>query len=126
MLQLTTEQRIFIVIQYYSSKSAVKTKRKFATEFNKSINIKTVKRMIDKWTTNGTIQNLNKGNSGPPKSVTTQVNIALIKDRVEESLNTSVRKIAAHTQLKRESVRLILKKELNLKPYRIGMLQELF
>ena len=85
MLQLTTEQRIFVVNQYYSSKSPIKAKRKFATEFNRNINIKTVKRMFDKWTRNGTILNLNKGNSGPPKSVTTQVNIALIKDRIEES-----------------------------------------
>ena len=53
------------------------------------------------------------------------MNIALIKDRIEESPTTSVRKLAAQAYLKRESVRLILKKELSLKPYRIGMLQEL-
>jgi ABC-type thiamine transport system substrate-binding protein len=49
MMQLTTEQRVFIVKQYYSSGSPTKVKREFATEYNQDINIKTVNNVVDKW-----------------------------------------------------------------------------
>ena len=61
ILQLTTEQRIFIVKHYYWSYSPIKTKREFASKFNKSINIKTVKRVFDKWTRNGAISESEQG-----------------------------------------------------------------
>ena len=54
IMQLTTEQRVFIVKQYYSSGSLTKVKREFASEYN-HINIKTVNNVVDKWRRNETI-----------------------------------------------------------------------
>ena len=54
IMQLTTEQRVFIVKQYYSSGSLTKFKREFATEYNQDINIKTANNVVDKWRRNGT------------------------------------------------------------------------
>ena len=51
-MQLTTEQRVFIAEQYYSSGSPTKVEREFATEYNQDIN-KTVNNVVDKWGRNG-------------------------------------------------------------------------
>ena len=59
-MQLTTEQRVCIAKQYYSSCSPTKVKR----EFNN---------VVDKWRRNGNICNLNKGNSGRPTHVGTVI-----------------------------------------------------
>ena len=47
-MQLTTEQRVCIVKQYYSSGSTTKFKREFATEYNQDININTVNNVVDR------------------------------------------------------------------------------
>ena len=54
IMQLTTEQRVCIVKQYYSSGSPTKVKREFATEYNQDINIKTANNVVDEWRRNGT------------------------------------------------------------------------
>ena len=52
IMQLTTEQRVFIVKQYYSSSSPTKVKIEFATEYNRNINIKTVNSVLYIWSRN--------------------------------------------------------------------------
>ena len=66
IMQLTTEQRVFIVKQYYSSGSPTKVEREFATEYILDINIKIVNNVVDKWRRNGPMCNINKGYSGRP------------------------------------------------------------
>ena len=60
----------------------------------------------------------------PRLSVGTCAFVAMIEERINES-GQSLRKLAAETGLKRESVRRILKNDLKLKYFKLHMLQQL-
>ena len=113
-MQLTTEQRVFIVEQFYVTASPTKVKRAYVNKYRVNINLKTVDNLIKKWKDKGTILNQNKGHSGRQRSARSEENITKINERIKES-SQSVRKLAAETGLKRESVRRILKNDLKLK-----------
>ena len=66
------------------------------------------------WKDRGTILNHNKGHSGRKRTARSEENIAMIDERITES-SQSLRKLAAETGLKRESVRRILKNDIKLK-----------
>lgn len=63
-MQLTTEQRVFIVEQFYWTASPTKVKRANVNKYKGNINLKTVENLIKKWKDKGTILNQIKGHSG--------------------------------------------------------------
>ena len=81
--QLTSEQRVFIVVQYYSNKYPTKVKIAFANEYNLNINIKTVSNVAIEWRANGTIHNLNKGHSGCSKRVRSEENFVILNEIIQ-------------------------------------------
>ena len=123
-MQKTPEQRIFIVEQYILTVSRISVRRAFANQFRKNIDVKTEDRVMEKWRRKGSILNQNKGNSGPKRSVRTDENISSVKARIQKS-SQSVRKIAAELGINRESVLIILKKDLGLKSYKFQTSQQL-
>ena len=95
MFQLTNEQRVFVVEQYYENKSPTKVKRAFFCTYKANINVKTINSLVSKWKQNGTVHNRNKSNSGRSKHVRTEENVSnvweIIKDcqsRSEESVRS--------------------------------------
>ena len=60
---------------------------------------------------------------GRKRTVNSSNNRKIIKKRVERNSRVSMRKIARETGINRESVRLIAKKELGLKPYKLQKCQ---
>lgn len=67
---------------------------------------------------------MNKDHSGCKKSARTLQNINLARELIENESTNGIRKIAAMTNLKRESVRKILKTKLF--PYKLQCLQKLY
>ena len=123
-MQKTPEQHIFIVEQYILTLSRISVRRAFANQFRENIDVKTEDRVMEKWRRKGSILNQNKGNYGPKRSVRTDENISSVKARIQKS-SQSVRKIAAELGINRESVRIILKKDLGLKSYKFQTSQQL-
>ena len=125
MAQLTSNQRIIIVEEMIKLKSLVKVKRYLQTHHGVKVSELTIKRTYDKWKQFGSIKNVNKGNSGRKKNVRTHTNIALVKELIESDASKSVRKLSAELNLKRESIRNILKEDLKLYPYKVQCFQHL-
>ena len=123
-MQLTSEQRVFVVEQFYLTASPTKIKRAYFNKYRQEVSLNTINKLIIKWKDRGTILNQNKGHSGRKRSARSKENIAMIDERITES-SQSLRKLSAETGLKRESIRLILKHDLKLKPYKLHMSQQL-
>lgn len=123
-MQLSSEQRVFIVEQFYLTASPTKIKRAYFTKYRQEVSLNTINKWIIKWKDRGTIRNQNKGHSGRQRTARSEENIARIGARITES-SQSLRKLAAETGLKRESVRRILKNDLKLKSYKLHMSQQL-
>lgn len=124
-MQLTKQQRIFIVTQYIHNKSLQQIRQAFELQFpecapptNHTI-LKTFRKFQDK----GTILNLNKGNSGRLKTGRTPENINRIHDMLVEDPRVSTRR--NETGLSRCTVNRIIRKDLNWFPYRIEEHQQL-
>ena len=62
--------------------------------------------------------------SGRRRTVNTSVNCQIIRKRVKRNSRVSMRKIACETGMKRESVRQMAKRELNLMPYKVQLLTD--
>ena len=103
MSQLTTEQH-FIVERYHASHSSTQVKKSFAAEYHRKIDYKTVKRVVDKWKANGTIQNLNKEHSRRPMHARSELNIASVQLKIVESPSVSVRKLAAKVDISKATI----------------------
>lgn len=123
-MQLTSDQRVFVVEQFYLTASPTKIKRAYFNKYRQEVSLNTINKLIIKWKDRGTVLNQNKGHSGRKRSARSEENIAMIDERITES-SQSLRKLAAETGLKRESIRLILKQDLKLKPYKLHMSQQL-
>lgn len=123
-MQLTSEQRVFVVEQFYLTASPTKIKRAYFNKYRQEVSLNTINKLIIKWKDRGTILNQNKDHSGRKRTARSEENIAMIEERITES-SQSLRKLAAETGLKRESVRRILKHDLKLKSYKLHMSQQL-
>lgn len=124
-MQLTLEQRIFIVDSFGKQKSEVITLRAYQQKFGIGISRPTVKRVYNKWKENGTIHNLNKGNSGRKRTRRSEENVAVVRLNIMTDQHISVRKLSAVTQLSRATCHRICRKDLQLKPYKVQCHQEL-
>jgi hypothetical protein len=81
MVQLTTEQRIFIVLHYNTTHSLVSVQNAFRERFpdrNPPAHT-TILKNVRKYNIHGTSLNRNKTNSGRPKTARSEVNIEAVK-----------------------------------------------
>lgn len=110
MTQLTLNQRKFIVEEMVKTGSIAGTLRKFKMVYGFKTTRVTVQKNFQKWQTEFTVKNLNKGNSGRTITERTAENIEKVKALLEADDMKSTRKLAAETRLKRTTVRTIIKK----------------
>ena len=85
-MQLTTEQRAFIVEHFYVIASPTKVKRTYVNKYRVNINLKTVDNLSKKWKDKGTIFNQNNGHSGRQRSARLEENINKINERIRNLL----------------------------------------
>ena len=93
-MQLTTEQRIFVVTKYHETKSYNEVREAFARRFpnRNAPPKKTIYKNVLKYQQNGTSLNLNKGRSGRRVSVRTPDNIQLVRDALNANPQMSTRR----------------------------------
>lgn len=125
MAQLTVKQRQFVVEEMIKHGSVITTIRRFQARYGTRLSKRTVQTNYSKWNVHGTVLNLNKGNSGHPKTARTEARINMVRILINDDKTKSVRKLSAETQVKKTTVHVILKKELHLKPYKMQCHQEL-
>ncbi|KAF2363746.1 Transposase Tc1-like [Trinorchestia longiramus] len=116
-IQLTKEQRIFIVLEYETTKNCEQVKRVFNETFpeRNSPDKKTVYCTVRKFSEHGSISNRYKGNSGRKIIRRTENNIAIVQRAITENSITSVRR--NETNLSKSTFHRILKKDIRLHPY---------
>ncbi len=87
MVQLTTEQRIFIVLQYNRAQNTTEVQNIFRARYpNRDPPHKaTILRNVRKCSSEGTSPNLNKGNSGRRRTARSEQNIAAVRNLLEEN-----------------------------------------
>ena len=85
---------------------------------------KTILETVNKFHDTGTIQNLQKGHSGRPRTVQTEENTTTVEEFFEENPHCSTRRASAELALSRTSVRRILKK-VKMHPYKVQVFQQL-
>lgn len=114
----TLEQRKDIVSWYLESKSPTVVRRKYSLKYSSRCppRYNTILSMANRF--NRTFSLNDRQRPGRPKTARSNENICAVDAIVSESPTKSVRTIASESNLNRESVRLILVKELRLKPYR--------
>jgi transposase len=84
-MQLNSEQRVFIVEQFYLKTSPTKIKRGYFTKYRQEVSLNTIKKWIRQWRDIGTILNQNKGYSGRRRTGRSEENIAMIEERINKS-----------------------------------------
>ena len=82
MVQLTTEQRVFIVECYVRSRSYVTVQREFRERFpdREPPAKRTIQENVSKYHNFGTSLNRNKGNSGRSRTARTEENITQVRN----------------------------------------------
>lgn len=93
-MQLTVEQRVFVVSKYYETKSYAAVKEAFPQRFpnRNAPSNKTIYKNVLKYQESGTSLNLNKGRSGRRVSVRTPENIQLVRDALNRNPRISTRR----------------------------------
>ena len=133
MPQLTLEERIFLVEQYHKSVQFGRanqtnlrwTLATFSEHFHKEPpNRSTVFELVKKFDKDGTVENLNKGHSGRPRTARTNENHGIVFEKVVHSPKKSQRRISRELGIARSSVQRILN-DLGVHSYRIQLLQTL-
>ena len=124
-MQLTTEQRIFVVTKYHETKSYNEVREAFARRFpnRNAPPKKTIYKNVLKYQQNGTSLNLNKGRSGRRVSVRTPDNIQLVRDALNANPQMSTRR--NDVPVNRRSFQRIVRQDLQWHPYRIHVRHEL-
>ncbi|KAF2362035.1 Protein of unknown function DUF4817 [Trinorchestia longiramus] len=124
-MQLTKEQRTFIVLEYETTKKCEQVRRAFNETFpeRNSPDKKTVYRTVRKFNEHGSISNRYKGNSGRKIIQRTENNIAIVQRAITENPTTSVRR--NETNLSQSTFHRILKKDIRLHPYKMQIKHEL-
>lgn len=125
MVQLTTEQRVFVVSIYLETKSFLAVKDAFRRRFperNCPCN-STIRKNVEKYRQHGTSLNLNKQFSGRRKSVRTPENIEMVRDHLQENPQVSVRRNGLG--LHRSSLHRIIKHDLHWHPYKMHIRHQL-
>ena len=126
MVQLTLEQRVFVVTNFFSTKSYVEVQRLFRAAFpgrNPPTRM-TIHRNVNKYLQHATSQNRNREASGRKRTGRSNDNI----DRVQEALENNPKGIACRRNglgLSPSTFNRIVKKDLKWHPYKIRVRHEL-
>ena len=125
MVQLTIEQRVFIVLHYTKTQSIAAVQNAFLERFpDRNPPCKTtILRNFQKYSNAGTSLNLNKGNSGRRRTTRTEENIAAIRALLEENQRVSARRNPI--DIYSSSFNRITKFELRWHPYKMHVRHQL-
>ena len=121
--QLSLDERIFCVKEFYSSKNISLVRRSFENTFGTSVRWHTVKDIVTKFEETGSVGD-NKTRSGRPASVNTGSNQLIVEEVLTEKPRNSTRRLSEELAISRSSIRRIIK-ELGLKPWHPRLVQEL-
>lgn len=118
-MQLTREQRVFIVLNYQETKNYEIVRRNFEQKYPERMSPtkKTVRRTVQKFKEHGTTLNRNKGNSGRKRTAITPENIEIVQNVIAENPRSTIRR--NESGLSAATFHRILRKELRLKAYKI-------
>ena len=124
-MQLSKEQRIFIVAVHTETRSYKQVKERFDEAFPErtSPSKSTISSTIQKFNSKGSVLNQNKGNSGRIRTARSERNIEYVRQIIEDEPTISCRR--NHSGLTKSTFNRIVKKELNYHPYKIMTQQEL-
>lgn len=124
-MQLTVQQRVFVVTRYLETKSYNSVVQSFRETFpdRNPPTRRTVYENVRKYKNNGTSQNRNKGNSGRQRSIRTQENINMVRNILNENPTVSTRR--NDSELSQSSFSRITRLDMKWHPYRIRIRHEL-
>ena len=93
-MQLTTEQRVFLVTEWIHSGSLQQVAQAFHRRFSdRNVPAKsTIWKIVRNYQAEGTSLNLNKGRSGRPRSIRTEDNIAAVQQQLGENPQVSAKR----------------------------------
>lgn len=119
-MRYTIEQRQFIVTNFFVHGENLDIIRAIFTErFGIAApKNESMKAMVHKWQTFGSVHNRQKGRSGRRTTVSTEENIGLIQREFEENHEQSLRRAHQSLNISKTTIHRVLKKSLKLKPYK--------
>lgn len=118
-MQLTQEQRVFIVEEYFRSNNIAVVLNGFVGRFpdRRRPTRRTITKLLEKFQTRGTVKNQNAGNSGRLRTARTPENVELVRQTLEENPEISARRNGLG--LSRSTFNKITLLDLNYHPYRM-------
>ena len=125
MPTLTTAERVFLVKRYFKNGESVEiTLRKFSSTYKNRPrpHHSTLKLLIDRWERTGSVCDDNT-NKGHPVTVRTPEKVDQAAAILEHDPNISHRRLAQAIGTSRETARIIMRKDLQLFPYKIQLTQ---
>ncbi|XP_045504404.1 uncharacterized protein LOC123701036 [Colias croceus] len=128
-MSFTGEQRAFCVRAYFqNNNSLIRVRRLYRLNYrlrhiDETPSNSTILSWIRSFNTTGNTTGSKK--SGRPRSVRTVENIELVASSVQRQPQLSIRKRQSQLGMSRATVHRILRSDLNLKPYKIQIVQEL-
>jgi transposase len=128
MATYSTEQRVFILKEYYLSQKHPETvRRRFRKEYNTkdAPHRNTITNLIEKFERTGSVQDDKSGNVGRPSTASTSENVEKLEAMFERSPCKSVRRAAQQLGMSKTTVHRLMRNELKLFPYKIQTHQPL-
>ena len=126
MAQLTTEQRVFIVLNYAQTQSSIAVINRFRARFPDRIPPvpSTVLRNVRKYLNSGTSLNLNKGNSGRRRTARSAENIDAVRHLLQANPHVTARRNSL--PISRAGFNRITRLDIRWHPYQMHVQHELF
>ena len=105
MSQLTLIQRTKIIEFWHQTKSVIQVQRRYRQFFKIAApNCRTIVKTVGKFSTMGTVCNVNKGHSGRRRSARSVEHVDAVRESVLRSPRKSIRSLSAETSIPRSSV----------------------
>lgn len=125
-VQFTVQQRVFIYNTYTTTRSYVQTQQRFRQRFpGVRVPVKSsIHSICQKFRQHGTVQNINSGRSGRPRTARTPANIQRVRQAIRNNPRISARKNPV-ANVPRSSFSRITNRDLRMHPYRIQIRQAL-
>ena len=125
MVQLTPEQRVFVVLNYTRTQSTTQVRNAFRERFpnRNPPAASTILENVRKHENSGTSLNLNKGNSGRRRTTRTAEYIDAVRDLLQENPHMSARRNPI--PISRASFNRITRQDIKWHPYRMHVRHEL-
>ncbi|XP_039312912.1 uncharacterized protein LOC120356866 isoform X1 [Solenopsis invicta] len=119
---LSIEEKVFLIECFYSrGKNYSQAYRGFRSKYgSKKVSSETIlRRIIDNFGMYGTLNDRRHDLPGPSRTVTTDETIDDVRNYFDKNPNTSIRKAAQVLDLKRKTLRKIMRDVIKLHPYKI-------